>query len=157
MNRHVKKVILCVLIIFIFIIALILMLPQSDTHLLEIKRAGAVVFIPNTKKFVLVKSTKNGMYVMPKGSIKSKESAKDAALREVLEECGAKGKIIGEIMKLHDVVWYFMVVKSFDEDYLEVSWRERRFLSYYEVLHDPNVRTKAKDVLRIAAKKWKIK
>ena len=62
----------------------------------EVSAGGVVVF----GNAVLLLRKFNGDWVLPKGKVENSEGLKSAALREVLEESGAKAKIIeylGEI------------------------------------------------------------
>jgi len=56
--------------------------------------AGAVVYLPDSRSVVLRRS-KSGEIVVPKGHIEHGEAAYEAALREVMEETGYAAQIIG--------------------------------------------------------------
>ena len=54
------------------------------------------VYDQNTKKFLLVKHKKMGIWVQPGGHVELNEDPEEAAIREVYEETGVRIKIIGE-------------------------------------------------------------
>lgn len=56
-----------------------------------ITSAGGVVFLGNS---VLMLRKINGDWVLPKGKVEEDETAEQAALREVKEETGVKGRIL---------------------------------------------------------------
>jgi 8-oxo-dGTP pyrophosphatase MutT (NUDIX family) len=66
---------------------------------LVVRQAGGIVFRTDKRggvRVLVVTSRRNpGRWVLPKGSIKRRESAADAALREVHEESSVRGKIVG--------------------------------------------------------------
>lgn len=81
--------------------------------------AGGVVIFGNA---VLMLRKFNGDWVLPKGRIEPNESIEEAALREVFEETGVRGKIVRYIDKVNyvyknmkyggfvskEVHWYWM-------------------------------------------------
>ncbi len=89
-----------------------------------ITSAGGVVFLGNS---VLMLRKINGDWVLPKGKLEVDETAAQAALREVREETGVKGRIIdflgettyrfkncwshNEVIEKH-VKWYVMEAKT---------------------------------------------
>jgi 8-oxo-dGTP pyrophosphatase MutT (NUDIX family) len=66
---------------------------------LVVRQAGGIVFRLDKRgavRILLVTARRDrGRWVLPKGTIKRRESAAEAALREVREESGVRGKIIG--------------------------------------------------------------
>jgi 8-oxo-dGTP pyrophosphatase MutT (NUDIX family) len=65
-----------------------------------VEQAGAVTFRPKSGSFeiLLIKSKKTPRkWVFPKGHIEQGESAAEAAKRELLEEAGVTGTILGAI------------------------------------------------------------
>lgn len=92
--------------------------------MIEVSSGGVVVF----KNTILLLKKYNGDWVLPKGRLEKGESTKSAALREVLEESGVKGKIIeyiGEVnykyknLRKDEIVyktvhWYLMHTSSMD-------------------------------------------
>ncbi len=59
-----------------------------------VPQAGAVVWLPEEGK-VAVRRARDGSIVLPKGHIEPGEAAYRAALREVAEEMGLRGEVIG--------------------------------------------------------------
>jgi 8-oxo-dGTP pyrophosphatase MutT (NUDIX family) len=59
------------------------------------KSCGAVLFAENEKRrYVLVKSSANGDWGLPKGHVEKNETEKETALREILEETGVRAEIV---------------------------------------------------------------
>ena len=108
-----------------------------------IEQAGGIVFRgPGAKPTVLVVSArrKRGRWVLPKGTIKRGESAMEAALREVREEAGIRGKIVGpagsvdfntNVGRVH--VEYFLV-KYTRQDDDEGEGRDTRWCAIEDAL-----------------------
>ncbi len=109
---------------------------------------GVVIF--RGKILVLYKNLKNKYegWVLPKGTVEPGEEYKETALREVMEESGARAEIIKYIGKSRytfnvpgDVVdkevhWYLMMADSYyskpqKEEYFEDSG----FYKYHEAIH----------------------
>ncbi len=57
----------------------------------KLKTAGGLVFHPSSASYLWIKRL--GVWDLPKGKIELGESSKDAAIREILEECGLSGKL----------------------------------------------------------------
>jgi 8-oxo-dGTP pyrophosphatase MutT (NUDIX family) len=57
----------------------------------KLKTAGGLVYHPNTDTYLWIKRL--GVWDLPKGKIELGESSKDAAIREIFEECGLTGKL----------------------------------------------------------------
>ncbi len=57
----------------------------------KIKTAGGLVFHPESETYLWIKRL--GLWDLPKGKIEQGESSKDAAIREITEECGLTGKL----------------------------------------------------------------
>lgn len=86
--------------------------PGTPTH------AGAVTFRRNQNKvvFLVISSSDNTSLVLPKGHIEAGESPEEAAVRELREEAGVTGRIVGvlskdefETVKKKIIVQYFLV------------------------------------------------
>lgn len=60
--------------------------------------SGGIVIFGNT---ILLLKKYNGDWVLPKGRVEKEESLSTAALREVEEETGVKGNIIGYVDKIN--------------------------------------------------------
>jgi 8-oxo-dGTP pyrophosphatase MutT (NUDIX family) len=65
---------------------------------LVVRQAGGIVFRldkrGNVRVLLVTARRDRGRWVLPKGTIKRRESAADAALREVYEESGVRGEIV---------------------------------------------------------------
>lgn len=105
-----------------------------------ITAAGGLVF-NNEAKLLLIK--RSGIWDIPKGKVEKGEKNRDAAIREVEEECGISGlKIVEKAGKsyhsyvyrgkeiLKTTYWYFMeylgnekLVPQTEEDITEVAWK----------------------------------
>ncbi len=57
----------------------------------KIKTAGGLVFHPESESYLWIKRL--GVWDLPKGKIEQGESSKDAAIREITEECGLTGNL----------------------------------------------------------------
>jgi len=57
----------------------------------KLKTAGGLVYHPGTDAYLWIKRL--GVWDLPKGKIEQGESSKDAAIREIYEECGLTGKL----------------------------------------------------------------
>jgi ADP-ribose pyrophosphatase YjhB (NUDIX family) len=57
----------------------------------KLKTAGGLVYHPGTDAYLWIKRL--GLWDLPKGKIEHGESSKDAAIREIYEECGLTGKL----------------------------------------------------------------
>jgi 8-oxo-dGTP pyrophosphatase MutT (NUDIX family) len=60
-------------------------------HFNKIKTAGGLVYHPQSDSYLWIKRL--GLWDLPKGKIEQGESSKDAAIREIIEECGLTGKL----------------------------------------------------------------
>jgi 8-oxo-dGTP pyrophosphatase MutT (NUDIX family) len=60
-------------------------------HFNKIKTAGGLVYHPQSDAYLWIKRL--GLWDLPKGKIEQGESSKDAAIREIIEECGLTGKL----------------------------------------------------------------
>ena len=64
------------------------------------KSCGAVLFKQRGKRYyVLVKSTNNSFWGLPKGRVEANETEQETALREIMEETGVQAKIIGDFRR----------------------------------------------------------
>lgn len=61
----------------------------------KIKAAGGIVRRKN--KFLIIK--RNGLWDIPKGKIEKGEERREAAVREIEEECGIEGVIVDQFIK----------------------------------------------------------
>ena len=112
-----------------------------------IKAAGGVVFLPDGRVLMIKRL---GIWDLPKGKVEKGESFQDAALREVMEECGLEKspEIIAEITNtfhtysmdgkkiLKKTVWYAMLYEGneklnaqFDEDITQAVWLHQNLLN----------------------------
>ncbi len=57
----------------------------------KIKTAGGLVYHPQSDSYLWIKRL--GLWDLPKGKIEQGESSKDAAIREIIEECGLTGQL----------------------------------------------------------------
>ena len=57
----------------------------------KVKTAGGLVYHPQSDVYLWIKRL--GLWDLPKGKIEQGESSKDAAIREIIEECGLMGKL----------------------------------------------------------------
>ena len=57
----------------------------------KLKTAGGLVYHPYTDSYLWIKRL--GVWDLPKGKIEQGESSKDAAIREIYEECGLTGTL----------------------------------------------------------------
>lgn len=83
--------------------------------------AGGVLF---KDRSVLLIKTPSGVWSFPKGNVEKGEKPEEAAVREVIEETGVKGKVVDYIGEIS--YWYqlkgekiFKRVKYFLMEYLE--------------------------------------
>ncbi len=104
--------------------------------------SGGVLF--KGEEVLLIKNP-SGVWTFPKGNIEKGETPQQAALREVEEETGVKGKILEDLGEIS--YWYkfrgrkiFKTVRYFLMEYLDgepkPSWevREARFFPAEELL-----------------------
>lgn len=84
------------------------------------KKAGVFIFDPKTNRVLIVLS-RNRLWGLPKGSIKSDESDIDCAIREVKEETGIEVSK-DELLFYHKVTGnavYFYMEKEFSDVYIQ--------------------------------------
>lgn len=79
---------------------------RQDRKVTEERSAGGVVYreIPGGYYLLLIKDAYSN-WGLPKGHIEASETAKSAALREVLEETGLACRAVGD--ELMTIDWYF--------------------------------------------------
>lgn len=95
-----------------------------STHMVPIEAAGGLVF--NNKEEVLL-IRRLGKWDLPKGKIDAGEGREEAALREVMEECGIEGLSITSqlpntyhVYKMHNfsflkITYWYIMQTSFDK------------------------------------------
>jgi len=117
--------------------------------MIEATSCGGVVIF-RRKILLLYKNYRNKYegWVLPKGTVEQGEELKDTALREVLEETGAKASIVKYIGKseysfsiLEDTVakevhWYLMTADSYySKPQKEEYFVDSGFYKYHEAYH----------------------
>jgi 8-oxo-dGTP pyrophosphatase MutT (NUDIX family) len=94
------------------------MSPGSDSRPTH---AGAVVFRKSSEgyQFLIISSSNGRHWVLPKGHIDPGENAESTSLRELVEETGVLGRIVGFVSEQHfstpsgnTVVHYFLVEET---------------------------------------------
>lgn len=148
-----------------------LVTPDIKTAFKNIKNCVRVIeaaggFVKNEEgKFLFIK--RNGKWDLPKGKLEPKEKKKDAAVREVEEECGIKIKKLGKkILKTYHIYeikgkivlkvshWYEMnakgnqkLIPQIEEGITEVKWmatkdfniiRSNTYANILEVISEEN-------------------
>ncbi len=113
-------------------------------HFIKIKAAGGLVQRKET--FLLIK--RKGLWDIPKGKINKREPKRDAAIREVMEECGIHGHTITDklVVTYHTMKykgrwalkkthWYMMKYKGpgnvspqYDEGITKVKWMSEAYM-----------------------------
>ncbi len=117
--------------------------------MIEATSCGGVVIFRG--KILLLYKSYKGKYdgwVLPKGTVEEGEEFKDTALREVMEESGAKGTIMKYVGKSEytfavtdDVVskevhWYLMMADSYySKPQREEYFVDSGFYKYHEAYH----------------------
>jgi ADP-ribose pyrophosphatase YjhB (NUDIX family) len=117
--------------------------------MIEATSCGGVVIFRG-KILLLYKNFKNKYegWVLPKGTVEAGEEYKDTALREVLEESGARASIIKYIGKSEytfnvpedtvdkEVHWYLMMADSYySKPQREEYFVDSGFYKYHEAYH----------------------
>ncbi len=117
--------------------------------MIEATSCGGVVIFRG-KILLLYKNYRNKYegWVLPKGTVEAGEEYKETALREVLEESGAKASIIKYIGKSEytfaaaedivskDVHWYLMMADSYySKPQKEEFFVDSGFYKYHEACH----------------------
>lgn len=123
----------------------------------EIKAAGGLV-VNNAGQALLIK--RRGMWDLPKGKVEQGEFMRQAALREVREECGVQALKIKSTIKptfhiydqagdriLKTTYWYYMhcqdpesAVPQAEEEITEVRWVDRKALAPFVDQTFPNIK-----------------
>ena len=125
--------------------------------------AGGVVikFEGQTRKYLIVQSSTNpNHWVLPKGHIKSDETPDEAAIREVQEESGIKGKILSQLGKSKfrkesetvRVIYFLMIYQSQEEAVEERRFRWCNFEEAFQTLSFNDAREILKKACRIEIK-----
>jgi 8-oxo-dGTP pyrophosphatase MutT (NUDIX family) len=102
------------------------------TELITEQRAGGLVFLIGTSQieYLLVTSNSNpDRWIIPAGHIETGESPEEAALREVAEEAGVRGKIVADLGSYH-YHWYRHNQK--------ILLNTRLYLMEYQITTNPN-------------------
>jgi len=87
---------------------------------------------------ILLITSSNGHWIFPKGTIKKKETARDAAIRETFEECGVTGRIGNELGRWFDkkknvyVTYFLLFIEEQMDSWLEEKERIRKWYSLTE-------------------------
>lgn len=110
----------------------------------KLKTAGGLVYHPASQKYLWIKRL--GYWDLPKGKIEQGESSKEAAIREIREECGLSGELFlkhricstyhvyefknKSILKKNN--WYFLeyegdmtTLPQTEEQITEVCWLDK--------------------------------
>lgn len=69
---------------------------RGDRPLVETTSAGGAVFRPNGKVLLLRKADER-RWCLPKGGVEEGETPEEAALREIQEETGLSGDVVGHL------------------------------------------------------------
>ena len=109
---------------------------------------GVVIFRGKILLCIRISRTKYEGWVLPKGTVEAGEEYKDTALREVLEESGARASIIKYIGKSEytfsvpedtvdkEVHWYLMMADSYySKPQREEYFVDSGFYKYHEAYH----------------------
>jgi 8-oxo-dGTP pyrophosphatase MutT (NUDIX family) len=129
----------------------------------KIDQAGGIVFRTDggQPRILLVRAKKDPQkWVFPKGHIEAGESASQAALREVREEAGVDGELLGPIGPPLEFmsggepvrVQYFLIRMT--SDMPSPEGREKRWLSAREAAKHLDFR-RARELVRAAAQEIK--
>ena len=112
-------------------------------------------------EFCLITSLVKKRWIFPKGIIDPGETPVQAALKEVWEEAGLRGEIMGEPLgQFNDQKWgcdlhvqvMMMEVREVAERWPEINQRQRRWASLSEALDRLN-RAELKAFLRVASER----
>lgn len=114
----------------------------------NITAAGGIVLHPRESKILMIK--RNGFWDLPKGKIEKGETNREAAIREIQEECGLGGLTITKTLSptLHVyhayndfwikcTHWYVLETNSTDttpqteEGITEIQWLDPEVLHHY--------------------------
>lgn len=119
----------------------------------KFNKAGTVPIYNN--KIVMVDSMKHSnKLVLPKGNIKKHETDVEAAVRETIEESGAKGKLkMSEIFSHNGVKYFVLDVDRLENDYEEKGKRKRHLLTFDEVRHSKMIKKGLKKIIASLEKK----
>lgn len=84
--------------------------------------SGGVIFRKKdgTIEIALIATKEGSVWALPKGTVDKREKPQETAVREVMEETGLKGRIIGKIGDIR--YWYFLK---------EENARVNKTVSYY--------------------------
>mgnify|MGYP000104751200 CR=1 FL=1 len=96
---------------------------RSKGHRVETSAGGLVVERETMRAVIIGRRNSRGrlLWSLPKGHLEEGESATDAALREVLEETGLTGEVVGELgtidfwfqqekVTIHKTVHHFLII-----------------------------------------------
>lgn len=103
---------------------------------MAVTHAGAVAFRETSagREYLVISSSSGSEWVLPKGHIEKAESIPDAALRELMEESGVSGTILGRLKEVRfrtkeeDVSASFLLIRSAGEH----AARENRTIEWLQ-------------------------
>lgn len=132
--------------------------------------AGGVVY--QNGKFLLIKWKSEGTVELPKGTVETGESLEEAAIREVFEETGYKGKIIDKLNTFNHVftwhdgvtydktVHYFLMLLDDDKKFRHQRQDNEDFINRWVPIHDAEqqlTHSDTKEAVRLAIASLKTK
>lgn len=129
------------------------------------KKAGTIPFqvINGTFWICLISSKKRkGKFVLPKGSVRSSERSREAAIRETFEEAGLKGKIskksvkikaksAGDDLSLNTNKFFPLKITDINDHWPEQKMRERLWVDLKNL---PTSKMVKRDVLVIKSRRF---
>lgn len=125
--------------------------------------AGGVVY--HNGKFLLIKWKSEGTVELPKGTVETGESLEEAAIREVFEETGYKGRIINKLNTFNHVftwhdgvtydktVHYFLMLLDDEKKFRHQRQDNEDFINKWVPIHDAEqqlTHSDTKEAIRLA-------
>lgn len=125
--------------------------------------AGGVVH--HDGKFLLIKWKSEGTVELPKGTVETGESLEEAAIREVFEETGYKGRIINKLNTFNHVftwhdgvtydktVHYFLMLLDDEKKFRHQRQDNEDFINKWVPIHDAEqqlTHSDTKEAVRLA-------